>query len=204
MMVDEDGTMPKWLKWLLGAVVIVAAVALSFATAGLASSFSAVLGGGLLGNIVAGAAVGALGGAIAGFGISVGVQGISKGFDNIDWNQVWLDTLYGAASGAIAGGVFGGLKYVAGADKIAKGLSGLSKAMNNAEKARFILQFTPISIAGGVMATERVVAQLGYNVASLMLNKTQSVYNFINFSFSQLYKLAQFGFKQLVNKTFKG
>ncbi len=204
MMTDENGNMPKWLSWVIGVTIIVASVALSLATGGLAAPLATTFGCGIFGSIVAGAAVGALGGAIAAFGISVGLQGIEKGFENIDWKQVGLDTLYGAASGALAGGVFGGLKYVAGADKIAKGLSGLSKAMNNAEKARFILQFTPISIAGGVMATERVVAQLGFNVASLMLSKAQSVYNLVNFSFSQLYKLAQFGFKQLMNKIFKG
>ena len=204
MMTDEDGTMPKWLRCLLGVVIIVASVAASIMTAGLMAPFATTLGGGLAATIVAGAAVGALGGAISACGISIATQGISKGFDKIDPMQVLSDTLFGAASGAIAGAIFGAINYVASADKIAKGLSGLSEAMKNAEKADFVLRFTPIKIAGGVMATERVMAQLGYNVARFMLDKAQSVYKVLKFLlFSKLYSLAQAGLKFLINNSFK-
>ena len=200
---DPNGT-TKWWEWVFGIVVVVAAVVLSFVTAGLAAPLAAALGGGLLGSIVAGAAVGALGGAIAGLGISLGSQGITNGFDNINWNQVFDDTFTGAASGAIAGGIFGGFKYVASASKIANSLSGLAAAQKNADKALFVLQNTSIKIAGGVMVTERIVAQLSYNSASVVVSSAQSNYNLFNFTFTQLYRLAQFGFKSLVNNSLKG
>ncbi|MDR3293369.1 MAG: RHS repeat-associated core domain-containing protein, partial [Clostridiales bacterium] len=72
---DDGGDMPNWLKWTLGIVIIVAAVVLSVASAGLLTALLApigvAVGGGLLGAIVVGAVVGAVGGAIAGFGISI-------------------------------------------------------------------------------------------------------------------------------------
>jgi hypothetical protein len=78
----------------------------------------AAVGGGLLGAVVVGTVAGAVGGAIAGFGVSIGMQGISNGFDNINWGQVGKDTLIGAISGAIAGGVFEGIKHVADVAKV--------------------------------------------------------------------------------------
>jgi len=101
MLTDSTGTMPDWLKWALGITIIVGAVALSILTAGLAAPIAASVGGGLFGAIVGGAVAGAIGGAIAGFGISIGMQGINKGFDNIDWHEVGKATLSGAISGFI-------------------------------------------------------------------------------------------------------
>ena len=204
MMTDETGTMPEWLKWVLGILIIVVAVGLSIVTMGLATPISAALGGGLAGAILGGAVAGAIGGAIAGFGISVGLQGISKGFENIDWKQVGFDTLSGAVSGAIAGGLFGGLQHVASASKVASGLSGLANAQNNFNKASFALQFTPIKISGGVMATDRIAAQLSFDVASARLGAVKSVANAIEFILNQIYKIARFGVKQLINNTIKG
>ena len=40
-------------------------------------------------------------------------QGISNGFENVDWQQVGFDTLSGAVSGAIATGIFNGFGYLA-------------------------------------------------------------------------------------------
>ena len=150
-------------------------------------------------RIAAGALGGAIGGAIAGFGVSIGLQGISKGFENINWQQVGADTLSGAGSGAIAGGIFGGIKYVAGASKVASSLSGIVQAQNKYNKALFVLQNTPLNIAGGVISTERVVAQLSFNVASANLGFAKSVYKVIDFTVTQLYRLAQLGLKQLTD-----
>ncbi|MBD5583540.1 MAG: hypothetical protein HDQ88_00425 [Clostridia bacterium] len=204
MMTDETGTMPNWLKWLLGILIIVTSIAISFATAGLATPIASSLGGGLFGAIIGGAVAGAIGGAVAGFGISLGLQGISQGFNNINWKQVGVDTLSGAISGAIAGGLFGGLKYVASASKVASKMSGLKNAQENFNKASFVLQNTPIKITGGVMATERVTAQLAYNVASTLLGSAQSVARVIEFTITQFYRLAQFGLKLFVNYNIKG
>ena len=77
MAVDPNGN--KWWRWLLGAVIIIAAVALSVVTAGVAASISAALGGGMLGAI----AGGAIAGAITSFGIGVAVQGISNGITDV-------------------------------------------------------------------------------------------------------------------------
>ena len=111
MRIDENGN--AWWDWLLGIVVIVAAVGLSIMTAGLATPISAALGGGLFGSIVGGAVAGAVGGAIASFGISVATQGMANGFSNINWAQAANETLKGAIFGAILGGVVSGTQYLA-------------------------------------------------------------------------------------------
>ena len=197
MFTDPNGT-TKWWEWLLGAVIIVGALALSVVTAGLATPISAALGGGMLGAIVGGAVAGAIGGAIAGFGISVGLQGISNGFNNIDWMQVGKATLSGAISGFIAGGVFGGIKQIISVTKVAKSLSGLNAAQANMDKATLVLKNTPMAFKGGVMATERIVAQLSYNAASASLGMAQSLFDIIKPIISLMYSGAQFGLKQLI------
>ncbi len=97
MRVDENGT--SFWDWLLGAAIVVAAIALTVVTAGLAAPVSAAVGGGLLGAIVGGAVAGAVGGAITGFAFSVASQGIANGFNNINWGQVGIDTIVGMAVG---------------------------------------------------------------------------------------------------------
>lgn len=196
MAIDPTGT-TEWWEWLLGVVIIVAAVALSFVTAGLAGPIATALGGGLFGAILGGAVAGAVGGAITGFGISLATQGISNGFDNIDGFQLFTDTVYSAAAGLIAGGIFGGIKHVLSAQKIANALSGLDnaeKAFEKAfEKAQSVLQKTPIAIQGGVMSTERVSAQLVFNVASANLGNVQSVYNTLKLVCNGVYNLLEYG-----------
>ncbi len=110
MAVDPNGT-AKWWQWLLGGIIVVAAIALTVVTAGLAAPISAAVGGGMLGAIVGGAVAGAIGGAITSFAFSVASQGISNGFDNINWGQVGLATLGGAITGAVLGGIGGGIRY---------------------------------------------------------------------------------------------
>ena len=204
MAVDPEGTMPKWLRWLLGGLIIVAAVTLSIVTAGLAAPISTALGSGLLGAVVGGAVAGAVGGAIASFGISIATQGISNGFGNIDWKKVGKDTLIGAASGAIAGGVFGAIRYVASAAKVANAISGLKNAENGMIKASEVLKNTPIAIKGGVVSTERIAAQLSFNTASQIYSKAQSVYAVSEFVINKIYQILRFGFKQLISNFFKG
>ena len=121
MCIDPDGHLPRWLQWLLGGIIIIGAIALSFVTAGLATPIATALGGGVMGVIIGGAVAGAVGGAIAGFGISIGVQGISNGFDNIDWNQVGKATLSGVISGAIMGTLTSGVKVAQAAKLWDKG-----------------------------------------------------------------------------------
>ena len=106
-----DPTGHDFWSWLLGIFIVVAAVALTVFTAGIAAPISAALGGGMLGAVVGGAVAGAIGGAITSFAFSVAGQGIANGFDNIDWGQVLIQTAIGAATGAIFGGFGGGIKY---------------------------------------------------------------------------------------------
>ena len=96
MMVDEDGTMPKWLKWLIAGVVTVAlvagAVALTIVSGGIASPTLHVLAS-LGASILTGAATSAT--------MSLS-QSIASG--DIDLRTFGIDTGIGAISGAIAFG----------------------------------------------------------------------------------------------------
>ena len=128
--VDPNGN--AWWHWLLGAVIIIAAVALSVVTAGVAAPISAALGGGMLGAIAGGAIAGAIGGAITSFGIGVAVQGISNGFTNIDWRQVGIQTAIGAVSGAVLGGLGAGIKYARAASYLkANGITDVKSILKN-------------------------------------------------------------------------
>ncbi len=97
MMTDEDGTMPKWLKWLIAGVVTVAlvagAVALTVWSGGAFATPLAAAAAQLLASTVTGAAVGAT--------LSLS-QSIASG--NIDLGTFFIDTGIGAISGAIAFG----------------------------------------------------------------------------------------------------
>lgn len=195
---DPDGNMPSWLKWTLGIVIIVAAVAASILTAGLAAPIAAGVGGGLFGAIIGGAVAGAIGGAIAGFGISVGMQAIANDFD-IDWNQVGKATLSGAISGFIAGGVLGGIKHVVSAAKVANSISGLSKAQANLDKAfaplKNVKTLSTMAHSGSNIAQTVSQAAANYNVAYNALINAQVINSIVEFAF---YPTAQFLFKQLI------
>lgn len=167
--------MPKWLKWLLGITIIVAAVALSIVTVGIAAPITTALGGGVIASI-----------AISGFGLSVGMQGITNGFDNINWGLVGKDTLVGTISGFISGGIFGGIKKLLNAEKVANSLSGVSRAMANADDAALAFKMTPLIESDGSMAAHNIAA----NVAK--------------FSFVNLYRFGNFGLKQLIGYGIKG
>ncbi len=110
MAVDPEGTMPKWLRWLLGGLIIIAAVALSILTAGIGTVITGALGGGVFATVLGGAVGGAISGAVMGFGISVATQGITNGFENINWNQVGIGVLSGAIVGAVTGAITSGIK----------------------------------------------------------------------------------------------
>ena len=187
MFTDPNGT-AKWWAWLLGVLIIVATVALTVVTAGLAAPIAAAVGGGLTGAIVGGAVAGAIGGAIAGFGISVATQGISNGFNNIDWKQVGIDTLVGAITGAISGGVFGGIKYVSGAKTVAGNIvrvnQGSIKFFDNLKKT--------IKLSS--------IIQNGFPI----LNATQKLYYVAEIVMKGIYFVEKLIFKSLMNKMFKG
>ena len=66
------------------------------------------------------------------------------------------------------------------------------------DKATLVLKNTPMAFKGGVMATERIVAQLSYNAASASLGMAQSLFDIIKPIISLMYSGAQFGLKQLI------
>lgn len=114
--------MPKWLKWLITGIVaivtIVAVAAITIATAGIATAVGSALGGGIAATIFGGAVGGAVTGALTGFVIGAGIniitQGLSNGYENIDWSKVGVEALIGAGTGAISGAIFGAAEKALG------------------------------------------------------------------------------------------
>ena len=83
MNVDETGTMPNWLKWLIGGLVIIGLGIATVATGGAAA--------GVAGFIVAGALKGAIIGAISGALISGTIGGITS---VISGNGFWSGEVF--------------------------------------------------------------------------------------------------------------
>ena len=96
---DPDGhwTMPNWLKWVIGGVVIVGLGIATLATGGAA---------GVAGFIVAGAFKGAVIGAISGALVSGTIGGISS---VVSEESFWRGFADGAASGFMSGAIIGGI-----------------------------------------------------------------------------------------------
>ena len=101
MMVDPDGTLPKWLKWLLFGIAAVAAVVLVVAGTVLTGGATTVGFAGFLGSTLSGAGIGFLGSATA----NLVMQGIQTGwdFDKIDPMSALKAGVIGAAIGALGG-----------------------------------------------------------------------------------------------------
>jgi hypothetical protein len=114
---DDGGDMPNWLKWLITGVIVVVAIAavvlVTVATAGIGTAVAGALGGGvgatIFGGAVGGAVTGAITGAIIGAGVSVVSQGLSVGYENVNWGKVGIDTLIGGATGFVSGAIFGAI-----------------------------------------------------------------------------------------------
>lgn len=114
---NTDGSGEAWWEWLLSAIIaivtIAAVVAVSVFTAGLGMSIAGALGGGvgatIFGSAAGGAITGTITGALMSFGISIISQGLTVGYDDINWGQVGINTLIGAASGFVSGAIFGAI-----------------------------------------------------------------------------------------------
>ena len=61
-----------------------------------------------------------------------------------------------------------------------------------------------MSFKGGVMSTERIVAQLAFNSASAGLGFAQSLNTIIKLVVTGLYQIGQFGLKQFSGYVIKG
>ncbi len=95
---DPDGTMPNWLKWVIGGVVIVGLIVATFFTGGASA--------GVAGYIVAGALKGAVIGAVSGALVSGTIGGISSA---IAGNGFWNGFADGAADGFMLGAIIGAI-----------------------------------------------------------------------------------------------
>ena len=83
MFTDETGTMPNWLKWLIGGIAFIGAVVLTAVTGG------------------------ALAPVFIGMGVSIVAGGLIQGTINaIDGGSFWAGFADGAADGALWGGIF--------------------------------------------------------------------------------------------------
>jgi len=100
MNVDPNGheSMPNWLKWVVGGVVIVGLGVATVATGGAAA--------GVAGFIVAGAFKGAVIGAVSGALLNGTIQGISSASSG---ENFWNGFSDGAASGFMSGAIVGGI-----------------------------------------------------------------------------------------------
>ena len=98
MNTDVAGTMPNWLKWVIGGVVIVGLGIATIATGGAAA--------GVAGFIVAGAFKGAVIGAISGALVSGTIGGITS---TVAGNGFWSGFADGAADGFMSGAIVGGI-----------------------------------------------------------------------------------------------
>ncbi|MBR1677338.1 MAG: RHS repeat-associated core domain-containing protein [Clostridia bacterium] len=98
MNTDVTGTMPNWLKWVIGGVVIVGLGIATIATGGAAA--------GVAGFIVAGAFKGAVIGAISGALASGTIGGITS---TVAGNGFWSGFADGAADGFMSGAIVGGI-----------------------------------------------------------------------------------------------
>ena len=102
MNVDPNGTMPKWVKWVIGGAVIVGLGIATIATGGAAA--------GVAGFIVSGALKGAVIGAASGALVSGTIGGIKSATAGNDfWDGFADGAADGFMSGAIAGGVTGAI-----------------------------------------------------------------------------------------------
>ena len=100
---DDDGDMPKWLRWLLGIGIVLVVAAVAVLSAGIAAGglAGAVIHGAAVGSLI-GAGVGAVGGAIAG-----GIYSAVTGADF--WTSVGIGIAAGFGIGAIVGALIGGV-----------------------------------------------------------------------------------------------
>ena len=98
MYTDETGTMPNWLKWLIGGIVIIGLGVATIVTGGAAA--------GVAGFIIAGAFKGAVIGAVSGALISGVIGGITSA---IAGNGFWSGFADVAANGFMMGAIIGGI-----------------------------------------------------------------------------------------------
>lgn len=179
---DNDGDIPNWLKWLIGALIIIVAVAVTVISAGVAgigigAAFAGALGfgasvGGFTG-FVAAVTVGAITGATIGL-LGGGFSSLASGGSFIDGAADGF--MWGSISGAISGGIgsfkFGGIGnfgpkgkgnvFQVGLQTLVSLGSYISKSFANGEKltAFGIISALFGGVSGGLLNSAPILTQL--------------------------------------------
>ena len=113
MMIDPDGDMPTWLKWLIGALIIAAAVAVTIVTYGAAGvAIAGFLGvsAATLQTIAVGALIGGAVGATV--GLFSGGLTYNEGSFSWDWDAAADGFMWGSITGTVSGAIGGALGNV--------------------------------------------------------------------------------------------
>ena len=173
--IDEDGNMPKWLKWLIGGLIIITAVALTVITAGGFAGASAAIAGALgIGSTVSGAA-GFFAGVAVGAFVAGGIGMLSGGFSSLInggsfWDGAADGFMWGTIGGALSGGfgtffnktgiifgksgkAVGSIPQIIGQSVISSGVY-IAQSFSNGNKPTFIGIIASLfgAISGGLIA----------------------------------------------------
>ena len=196
---DGDGHMPEWLKWVIGGALIVGAVVLTIATAGLGGAIAAGLGGSFAASVAGGAIVGGIIGAASGALINAGTQIINNGFSDFSWSSVGLGALSGMIAGAIAGGLFGGIQHALTPSKIAQAVSKLNQAEGQLSSSLKLFAnvnvFNGTPFSGANIANALGTALGNYQNAYNLYIAARATYSFVNV----LAKISYFGLENVTS-----
>ena len=187
--VDENGDIPNWLKWLLGALVIVLAAALTVVSAGgfaaAGAAFAGALGIGSAAGGMTGFLAGVTIGAITAGAIGVVSGGISSVINGGSfWDGAADGFMWGVAGGALGGGfgalfngvgtlfsisgrAVGSIPQIIGQSLIYTGTY-IAQSYANGQKPTFIGIISTIfgAASGGALAYTPFLTQFTINVLS--------------------------------------
>ncbi len=156
---DENGDIPNWLKWLIGAVVIVVAAVATVVTAGGFAAAGAAFAGVFTGVAVSGAA-GFFASVTVGAVITAGISAVGSGFSSLIsggsfWDGAADGFMWGAVTGAISG-AFGFMKF--------KGVGDLHNT------------FTGLAVGNAIQSIgQSVISFVSYMFTKLSNNETPSI-----------------------------
>ena len=196
---DGDGHMPQWLEWIIGGGLVVGAVALTIATAGLGGAIATGLGGSFAASVAGGAIAGGIIGAASGALINAGTQVINNGFSDFSWSSVGRGALSGMIAGAIAGGLFGGIQHALTTTKIAQAVSNLNQAegqlSNSLKLFANVNGFNGTPFSGANIAKALGTALGNYQNAYNSYIAARATYSFVN----SLAKISYFGLENVTS-----
>ena len=111
------------------------------------------------------------------FGISTIKQGLTNGYDNINWGQVGIETLIGAASGFVSGAIFGAI-------------SGTVKVLNAAKAWQPTTQKSSLRVMSEHYK-DHVIAEKQRQIAKNIINYTKHAQSFYTSNVSRAYQIGK-------------